>query len=209
MEQKLTRCSGANRHKATGAKLCCPAGTHGFTLIELLVVVVIIAILAAIAIPNLLEAQTRAKVSRASSDLRTAATCMEAYRIDNADYPEPLLKLSTPVAYCTDAYIHDPFANGWFAMGYLQAYTGSQPDFLNEHKVVNPSPSERATLASHGFFVFSNGPDRKDQALIDPDQSFRDITGAPGADFGYFYDPSNGTQSRGDIMRSGRYQPLT
>jgi prepilin-type N-terminal cleavage/methylation domain-containing protein len=54
----------------------------GFTLIELLIVVAIIAILAAIAVPNFLEAQVRSKVSRAKSDLRTIATGLEAYFTD-------------------------------------------------------------------------------------------------------------------------------
>jgi len=58
----------------------------GFTLIELLIVVAIIAILAAIAVPNFLEAQVRAKVSRAKTDMRTIATGLEAYFVDNNTY---------------------------------------------------------------------------------------------------------------------------
>ena len=60
----------------------------GFTLIELLIVVAIIAILAAIAVPNFLEAQIRAKVSRVKADLRTFATAMESYTVDN-NRPSP------------------------------------------------------------------------------------------------------------------------
>jgi prepilin-type N-terminal cleavage/methylation domain-containing protein len=59
----------------------------GFTLIELLIVVAIIAILAAIAVPNFLEAQTRSKVSRVRSDQRTLATALEAYYVDYNLYP--------------------------------------------------------------------------------------------------------------------------
>jgi type II secretion system protein G len=101
----------------------------GFTLIELLIVVAIIAILAAIAVPNFLEAQTRAKVSRVKADLRALATGLEAYIIDYNSYPlcnsfaiagtrEPLQPepgrayleaLSTPVSYMTNAFLQDPF----------------------------------------------------------------------------------------------------
>jgi len=59
----------------------------GFTLIELLIVVAIIAILAAIAVPNFLEAQVRAKVSRVKNDQRSLATALETYYVDNNTYP--------------------------------------------------------------------------------------------------------------------------
>lgn len=62
--------------------------SKGFTLIELLIVVAIIAILAAIAVPNFLEAQVRAKTSRAKSDMRSVATAIESYRVDHNEYPE-------------------------------------------------------------------------------------------------------------------------
>lgn len=63
------------------------AGKKGFTLIELLIVVAIIAILAAIAVPNFLEAQVRAKVSRAKADIRSLATALESYVVDNNNFP--------------------------------------------------------------------------------------------------------------------------
>ncbi|MDX1972194.1 MAG: prepilin-type N-terminal cleavage/methylation domain-containing protein [Candidatus Sumerlaeia bacterium] len=105
----------------------------GFTLIELLIVVAIIAILAAIAVPNFLEAQTRAKVSRAASDMRTLDTALAAYFVDNNKYPQcndrgvpiaynnattntangaidVLERLSTPIAYVTTPTFRDAFS---------------------------------------------------------------------------------------------------
>jgi len=59
----------------------------GFTLIKLLIVIAIIGILVAIAIPNLLNAVQRGRQKRTMSDMRTLATAIEAYCIDNSVYP--------------------------------------------------------------------------------------------------------------------------
>lgn len=88
---------------------------RAFTLIELLIVVAIIAILAAIAVPNFLEAQTRSKVSRCAADMRSLRTALESYAVDHNHYPETdvgpqlidggismsILRLTTPTAYIT------------------------------------------------------------------------------------------------------------
>ena len=86
--------------------------SKGFTLIELLIVVAIIGIIAAIAIPNLLNAIDRGKQKRSMADLRSIGTASEAYAVDNNFYPignlaavEPLLE---PI------YIKAmPLADGW------------------------------------------------------------------------------------------------
>lgn len=74
-----------------------------FTLIELLIVVAIIAILAAIAVPNFLEAQVRSKVSRCFADMRSIVTAIESYRVDYNRYPPTRLPfvMTTPRAYIT------------------------------------------------------------------------------------------------------------
>jgi prepilin-type N-terminal cleavage/methylation domain-containing protein len=104
-----------------------------FTLVELLIVVAIIAILAAIAVPNFLEAQTRSKVARVKNDLRTMATAIESYVVDWNTLPrdndsdldrEPAMasyefswkangavQLTTPIAYLS-SFLQDPFSAG-------------------------------------------------------------------------------------------------
>ncbi|MBD3306136.1 prepilin-type N-terminal cleavage/methylation domain-containing protein [candidate division KSB3 bacterium] len=60
---------------------------EGFTLIELLIVVAIIGLIAAIAVPNLLMALQRSKVSRTLAEIRTILTALHTYTIDHNHYP--------------------------------------------------------------------------------------------------------------------------
>ncbi len=79
-----------------------------FTLIELLIVVAIIGILAAIAVPNFLNAQTRAQLAQVESNFKALSTAFEMYRVDFGVYAlhDPAHQqnvlnngLTTPVPY--------------------------------------------------------------------------------------------------------------
>ena len=85
----------------------------GFTLIELLIVVAIIGIIAAIAIPNLLNAIDRGKQKRTMADLRSVGTAVESYSIDNNVYPVASA-MNTLETFIEPVYIRTaPLTDGW------------------------------------------------------------------------------------------------
>jgi type II secretion system protein G len=188
--------------------------TRGFTLIELLIVVAIIAILAAIAVPNFLEAQTRAKVSRAKADMRSLATAIEAYRVDNNRYPvawfqPPIIyiedrwrQLTTPIAYIT-AIPPDVFGDRVDMSFPAPPWEYRTFDFLVDNLAIAGQHAFFEDLYSFGhsratlWFEASQGPDQQPGATQPGD--------APNSmsNLGLLYDPTNGTVSIGDIIRTG------
>lgn len=71
----------------------------GFTLIELMIVIAIIAILAAILVPNFIRARAQGQLTACKSNLKNIGTALEMYATDHGGrYPVTgeLRKLSTP-----------------------------------------------------------------------------------------------------------------
>ncbi len=175
---------------------------EGFTLIELLIVVAIIAILAAIALPNFLEAQTRAKISRVKSDQRTMMVAMEMYRVDHQNLPpsipqaiiEEFAPLTTPIAYITTI----PF-DQFIARSTSGAY---QPDNVYDYcryrLSIDPpvlyTNSHWARQPGAYHAIVSVGPDHRAEHWY----LNRNVVGFTFSKF--TYDPTNGTISDGDIF---------
>ena len=82
---------------------------NGFTLIEILIIVVIIALLATIAVANLIRAKIQANESSAQATLRTISSSLENYYALNNEYPED----TTSLVGATPPYLNsDYFTTG-------------------------------------------------------------------------------------------------
>jgi type II secretion system protein G len=217
-----------------------------FTLIELLIVVAIIAILAAIAVPNFLEAQVRAKVSRAKSDIRSMQVALESYYVDNNNYPytesinqsiwlppggRPRLApaghnpggLTSPISYMTsipvDVFTHAvlntagvptsdiaPVYYERAGFGYTDgAMLTAKPSGVPAEAIGTGSltgsgadtPVTSPLLTPRAYVLYSLGPDLT-PFVVNPAGGF--FTRSRW-NINNRYDPTNGTISRGNILR--------
>ncbi len=173
-----------------------------FTLIELLIVIAIILILIAIALPNFLEAQIRARVTKATGELRSIGIALEVYYLDWGYYPgesestwseqseneKGLRRLTTPNSYIT-SIPEDPFPdklNAGYDVGELRYYYGGGcwTDQL-------PAAFARAGPV---YAAWSRGPSQSGAnfraTVVNVNPYGGEIVS---------YSPTNGTKSRGSI----------
>lgn len=182
-----------------------------FTLIELLIVVAIIGILAAIAVPNFLNAQSRAMLARTYSDLKALFNGMEMYRIDHNSYvPDydsgavpgvsgvsqneylTYSKLTTPTSYMATIPLDPYFASS--ATRGLHPKSSPYFQYAGPHSGVE---SPRAAWKPSGtiYTITSLGPDKADQQgwSYPHDQAYNIV-----------FNASNGLISKGDLYMSNK-----
>lgn len=169
---------------------------NGFTLIELLIVVAIIGILAAIAVPNFLNAQMRAKISRTYADQKAITTVLEMYFLDWNSYVEDhdwptdpsqrgFFRLTTPLAYIASLPL-DPFP-----ARHLQTQERNPTFEFGSGHATKPG----VQWPAQAYLIMSPGPNLIEENSANDDFPFGTVIRT--------YDITNGLTSNGDIILMG------
>jgi general secretion pathway protein G len=134
--------------------------SRGFTLIELMIVIAIVAILAAVAIPNLIAAADRSKQKATMLDIRQLSHALERFAIDHNAYPrvssvEDLRQLLEP------EYIREtPVSDGWGNRILYQCAENGQ-DFtlvsFGKDGVPQAAPPGGEIVSVDDDIIFANG----------------------------------------------------
>lgn len=192
----------------------------GFTLIELLIVVAIIGILAAIAVPNFLNAQQRARYAQVESNMKALSTAMMTYQTDWGVLPlHPPAHLTniwnnaltTPVSYIASEPI-DVYQSYFNSQSKMYSATNARP-------VLHPEPFYTVSAGAYGCSLdqgipapgtgndltlrFIDDPPLRQKALSQFRTGRYTVSIGPDLIHNYpgTYNMTNGLNSSGDIIR--------
>ncbi|HEX3068827.1 MAG TPA: type II secretion system protein GspG, partial [Thermoanaerobaculia bacterium] len=144
-------------------------------VVGLLLIVAVLGIVAAIAIPNFLTAQQRAKQKRTVADIRSLSAAIEAYSTDKNEYPKGATAADLAAAL-SPTYIRTvPAVDGWGhalqytcikdttnpdsdkCAGYALGSAGKDLRFEHESLLETVAAGERPTSNFDCDIVYSNG----------------------------------------------------
>jgi prepilin-type N-terminal cleavage/methylation domain-containing protein len=122
----------------------------GFTLVEIMIVVAIIALIAAVAIPNMLRARHNAGETSAIASMRTLVGALESFRANQTPltYPANLVALSNAVP---------PYIDAVLSSGTKQGYTFTFTPTLPNTYTIAAAPVTAGVTGTRGFFVDQTG----------------------------------------------------
>ncbi len=187
---------------------------RAFTLIELLIVVAIIGILAAVAVPNFLNAQLRAQLAQVESNVKALATAYELYRVDYGSYAlhdtshqQNVLNnaITTPIAYIATMPV-DIFQEGKLTEKFQLSQSGAaelHPEPFYGNSFGNPAMDGDPNKYTDLTLRFKDDPIQYQKAQgMWPLGRYVVSVGPDGVhNFPGVFNASNGIRSSGDIIR--------
>jgi general secretion pathway protein G len=116
----------------------------GFTLIEVMVVVAILAILAALVVPRIMDRPDEARIIKTKQDIRAIESALQLYRLDNFQYPSTDQGLEALVNRPSGS----PEPKNWKSGGYLERMP--KDPWGNEYQYLSPGLHGELDIFSYG-----------------------------------------------------------